>query len=142
MDVTRIVLAPLVLLAGLLAIGWPNYYEALQRSKQQRTMAGMRDLAIRIEARQPYTITDDGWGHPMRVHVAGKHYAIRAASADGRFERTSIMKVTQIKDFDADVVLVDGNFLQFPEGICGGDVAGKGPLAECMSCHPHRIQKR
>ena len=70
MDVTRIVLAPLVLLAGLLAIGWPNYYEALQRSKQQRTMAGMRDLAIRIEARQPYTITDDGWGHPMRVHVA------------------------------------------------------------------------
>lgn len=130
------------LFAGMLAIALPDYLEARRRSMQKRTMAAMHAVAESIEKRQPYGPVRDAWGHPLRVHVTGKHYAIRAANADGRFETTTPVTAVRTTGFDADAVLIDGVFYQFPEGLCATDVPGKGVLGDCLSCHPHRIQKR
>ena len=112
----------LIVIAGALgilaAIAIPNLYEAQQRSKQKRTMADMREAATRFENGEPFRTMRDAWGHPMRIRVRGKHYSIRAAMRDGRFEPEGrIQHLRMTTTFDDDVLFLGGNFVQMPEGI-------------------------
>lgn len=131
---------------GLLVLGaacWSSVHKSLQWSRTKRTMAGMYFFVKAIEERRPHAVPRDAWGHPMRVEIRGAHYSIRAACADGSFERTVPQEPrVATEGFDADILLVDGRFVQFPNGICAGDQPGKGPLGDCASCHPGRTQKR
>lgn len=131
----------------LAAIAIPNFLTALQRSRQKRSMADMRTAAAAIEAyasdknaypdatshaelssalTPTYTKTlpqVDGWGTAMRYECwpkgACEHYAIASAGADKVFEHESLQDYagTQTSDWDSDVVLSDGRFLQYPEGV-------------------------
>jgi hypothetical protein len=128
----------LLLVSG--AIAGVNFHEAMQRSRQKHTLANMSVAAAQIDAGTAPTNLLDGWKRPMRFHRAGPHYSIRSAAADAKFETTPLRPYT--RDFRDDIVLADGAFAQFPEGICAGDRPGKGPLGACMVCHPRHIQKR
>src|SRR5687768_13230352 len=101
--------------ALLIAIAASNVYTALQRSYQKRTMADMRDAALRIEEGKPAGAVVDAWGHPMQVRVREGHYSIRAAMRDGKFERETLTGFTS--SWDDDVVLSDGAFQRMPEGL-------------------------
>ncbi|HEV7241964.1 MAG TPA: type II secretion system protein GspG [Thermoanaerobaculia bacterium] len=66
----------------------------------------------------------DGWGTALRYECwpkgACEHYALASAGADKLFEHESLQDYapgTQTSNFDSDVVLSDGRFLQYPEGV-------------------------
>ncbi|HYI08253.1 MAG TPA: hypothetical protein VEK57_04210 [Thermoanaerobaculia bacterium] len=77
----------------------------------------MTRAAERVEKGQPVGEVRDGWGHPMRVRVAGRHYSFRAASRDGRFETIEPEGRVESDDYDRDIVFVDGTFRQVPAGV-------------------------
>lgn len=131
-----------IVLIALMAIAIPNFHTALQRSKQKRTLADMRTFVKQLEARKSHVVPRDAWGNAMRVKIAGSHYILRAAAADGKFETSDPVKPTFTNGWGADMVIVDGRYMQYPEGICAGDEPGKGPLGDCMSCHPHHIARK
>ena len=102
----------------LAAIAIPNLLTAQQRSKQKRTMADTRTIAVALEAygseHQRYPPPDslekelapkymtsvpanDGWDHPLRYECWSTRgettcdaYAIGSSGKDGVFERTSL----------------------------------------------------
>jgi hypothetical protein len=130
--------AVLILSAFFVAAVVENVYVSIQRSRQKQTMAVM-SFAWRDKRTPP----PDAWGHPMRVRNSGRHTVFRAAAADGRFESVPDPRMPRVtEEWNADIVMVNGRFMQYPNGICGGDEPNKGPLGNCASCHPHQIAKR
>lgn len=108
----------LALLALLALIGiWltSEVRVSMNRAAQKRTLATMHYAAERFEQGKPIGALVDGWKRPMRVHVEGKHYSLHSAAADGKFE--SRIRYGQYPEYERDIVLVDGQFLQMPEGI-------------------------
>lgn len=68
--------------------------------------------------------TVDGWGTALRYECwpRGKceHYAVGSAGADREFEHESLedyAQDTQTGNFDADIVWMDGELVQHPEGV-------------------------
>ena len=111
-------LVGLAALIALTAVAVPNVLEALNRKRQKVTMAAMRAAATKFEAGQPFVPMRDDWGHPMRIRARGRHYSIRAAGRDGEFEQdVPLKRIRTTTGFDADIVFLDGNFVQMPEGI-------------------------
>ena len=114
--VTAVALTAVV--ASLTAIAIPNLMIARNRSRHRRTMQTMREAATRYEQGQPIGKIEDGWGNPMRVRARSTHYSIRAAGRDGIFEPdTASIAFRLTTSFDEDLLFVDGNFAQMPEGI-------------------------
>lgn len=129
-----------VAVIGILAtIAIPNLLTAIQRSRQSRTTADIRMISEGIEAYQndysaypvidngtveqlsddlePYIRKfnyDDGWGQPIFYDSDGAHYTVISFGWDG----SSTLPYTPgpTSSFDADIVFMDGNFLQWPEG--------------------------
>lgn len=87
----------------------------MHRRAQMRTLAEMHWAAERFENGKPIGAPVDGWKRPIRVHVEGKHYSLHSSGSDGRFE--SRIRYGRYPEFERDIVLVDGQFLQMPEGI-------------------------
>jgi len=88
---------------------------ARDRSRQKRTMSVMRDAAVQIENGKTVGPLKDAWGFPIQVRVSDAHYSLRSAGSDGRFE--SAAPSGRIAGFEADIVLAEGGFVQFPEGL-------------------------
>lgn len=66
----------------------------------------------------------DGWGTALRYECwprgACEHYAIGSAGADKVFEHESLQEYAEeakTSRFDSDIVLSNGRFLQYPEGV-------------------------
>ena len=133
-----IILVAAVVLVLLGVLVWKNLSQAMDRSRQKRTMAGMRDWAAALEslpkrhragaawsggwssdlavvaARQKLPVVD-GWGRPYRITTKGREYRIQSAARDGKFEHPLRGGVTT--SFDADIAWANGTFFQYPEGI-------------------------
>lgn len=154
-----------VLLAGLAAIAVPNLYTAIQRAKQKRTIATLRDWGDAIDdyrgrhggsPRAGYYgpvagITSlisrklpvvDGWGFPLIYHATSHHYAIRSTARDGVNDHRVEPGVTTHLDDDA--LYADGGFVRVMNGICGdGNTADDWDVkkyGECASCHPAHVR--
>jgi general secretion pathway protein G len=58
----------------------------------------------------------DGWSSYFTygTNAARNDFALRSAGADGALETSPVWGVTT--DFNADIILVDGTFTQYPEG--------------------------
>lgn len=133
--IVAVVLAVLAIpIAGILAaIAIPNMLTAMQRSRQKRTMADIRVIALEVERQAvsnnayPATIDAkvDGWGHPLRYECIAADenpcggYAITSAGKDGRFEHDSAQEYPSggVSDFDCDIVYANASFVQYPEGV-------------------------
>ena len=126
--------AVLLPVAVIISIEIPDFIEALNRSRQKHTMAGIRDWAIVLESAQhlrTLSLTgtsaeiklrsaeslspNDGWGRPYRIRIDSGIVTVTSAGRDGIFEtRPSFGAITT---FDQDIVFSDGGFVQYPEGI-------------------------
>ena len=131
-----------VAIIGLVtAIAVPNLINAIQRSRQSRTVGDARLLGEAMEMYQQdhsyYPIAvgnndvevvrphlgsyvgnfnaEDGWRRAFRYSCDGTHYTIISYGGNGVADTPYTSGPTQ--SFDADVVFSDGLFLQWPQGI-------------------------
>lgn len=143
---TLIELMIVVAIIGILAaIAIPNFLTALQRSRQKRSMADLRSIAVAVESYatdenrypEPSELssalvpkylaslpTRDGWETELRYECwpagACQSYAIASAGADKTFEHESLQEYgtdTKTRGFDNDIVFSKGSFVQYPEGV-------------------------
>lgn len=122
----------------VVAIDYPSLRSARQRSYQKRTVASMRAIAGAIskyaaERKQyppslnaeyvramPHT---DGWQRPMRYgRVRSDTFVLASAGDDGVFEHTDLAEyVSHVRgattNFNDDIVLSNGWFIEYPEGV-------------------------
>ena len=151
---TLIELLIVVAIIGIIvAIGVVNMINAIQRAKQKRSMADLKNIATEVEAyatdlnaypaAAAYTLpsglslptgtlgatadllsptymrvtpVSDGWNswYLYGAGANGQDYALRSAGADGRPQTSPTYGPTT--DFNADIILVDGAFVQYPDG--------------------------
>ena len=140
---TLIELLIVVAIIGIIAaIAIPNLLNAIDRGKQKRTMADMRSIGTSVEAYavdsnhyptaanigavetvlEPVYIGTlplvDGWQNAM-VFVPGATpgagYTVRSVGKDGATEGAPAGGSTG--DFDCDILFVNGQFVQWPEGM-------------------------
>jgi general secretion pathway protein G len=136
-----VTLLGVVFVAGIVAaIAIPNFLQAVDRGKQKRTLAEIRSIAAAVEAYatdhglyptapdlaalerllEPRYIRNvarvDGWNHPIEyLPGPGVGYTLRSPGKDGVVETTPVGGPTL--DFDCDIVLVNGEFTQWPDGM-------------------------
>ena len=133
-------LIELLIVVGIIgiiaAIGVPMLMDAIDRSKQRRTMGDMHSIVIangtyKVD-NQSYAnalpdlvgneylqvlVSQDGWGNPFEYNVAGggENYTLISRGRDGAAGPAP--PVPWINDpFEPDLIVVDGMFTQFPEG--------------------------
>jgi general secretion pathway protein G len=139
---TLVELLVVVAILGIIsAIAVPNLLNAIDQGKQKRTMADMRAIGEAIETYSVDTtiypnVNDlpsleailrptyirvwpgtDGWQNTL-VYVPdtalGRGYTLRSTGKDGISEANPAGGSTG--DFDCDIVFVNGQFMQWPEG--------------------------
>ena len=138
--VVGVILGAIFFLGIVAAIAVPNLLNAIDRGKQQRTMADLRSIATAIEAYavdndfyptaldidelesvlEPVYIRNipetDGWGNRL-IYLPGEPpgsgYRIRSFGKDGVAE--AVPRGGPTGDFDCDIVFIDGQFTQWPE---------------------------
>ncbi len=138
---TLIELLIVVAIIGIIAaVAIPNLLNAVDKSKQKRSMSDLRTIASAVEAYavdvanyprgmadwaslksiiNPYFIKDppdgDGWGSPWDASTTsnGSDYSLSSFGKDGALSSRAGGKTT---DFDCDIVFSQGQFYQWPEG--------------------------
>lgn len=126
----------------------PNFLDALQKAKQKRTMADLRNVstALGSYASDAYTYPQpdelaqklapkylqsfpaaDGWGRPFKYECWGRAgdsricdaYVIASAGRDGVFTESDLRaydkQPVSTTDYDADLVIMDGEFVRAPQ---------------------------
>jgi general secretion pathway protein G len=136
-----VILVGIVLCGIVSAIAIPNLLNAINRGRQKRSMADMRLINIAVEAYKvdngvyppgASSIDDlenvlaptylrsvphsDGWRTPFQVWITedGASFSVVSYGRD-KAEGPSPGGATH--DFDDDIILQDGQFVQWPEGI-------------------------
>lgn len=139
---TLVELLVVVAIIGILtAIAIPQLKQAIDRAKQRRTMTDMRLIAqavnsyaidfsfapkfttATVASLRPYLEPtyvkkiplEDGWQHPYQYQAEGFDYTIRSYGKDGAADGTLSSGPTT--RFSADLVLYNGVFVQWPEGM-------------------------
>lgn len=134
------ILIVLVVLSVIASIALASYWSTLDRSKQRATMADMRTISKAIEVYQtdhglpppdtggmaflqalliPYQTTvlpmQDHWSHDYvyTADAATGNYTVESYGKDG-VDGANITQSTRFQ-FDADIVLTNGQFVASPE---------------------------
>jgi general secretion pathway protein G len=138
---TLIELLIVVAIIGIIAaIAIPNLMNAVDKSKQKRTMSDLRSIASAVEAYavdvavyprgvpdwtnlkatiNPYFIKDppdgDGWANGWDASTTsnGSDYSLSSLGKDGM---TSARAGGTTTDFNCDIIFSQGQFYQWPEG--------------------------
>jgi len=139
---TLIELLIVVAIIGIIAaIAIPNLLNAIDRGKQKRTMADIRSVGTAVES---YSIDNslyptagnmaavqavlepayikrlplqDGWNHDLVYQpssTSGAGYTLMSLGKDGI---SSPAPGGRTSDLAADIIFVDGQFTQWPEGM-------------------------
>jgi general secretion pathway protein G len=140
---TLIELLVVVAIIGILAaIAIPYFFRARNRARQKRSMADMRTLAAAIEqygldetfypkvsevgslaqCLEPTYLRKiprhDGWNNPFYYQAdlgSGTDYTLASLGMDG--VQGSWVPGRRTTDYDDDIVISDGQFVQWPEGM-------------------------
>lgn len=134
------VLIVVTIISAIATIAMPNLLKAIDRGRQSSTMADMRTIGttleryavdhlsyptspdlekLRSEVQPEYVKrlpTRDGWGHlfVLEVDAEGASFELRSPGKDGEVQEAELVEVTH--DVSADIVMVDGVFVQRPVG--------------------------
>ena len=141
---TLIELLIVVAIIGMIvAIAIPNLLQAIDRSKQKRTMADLRSVGTAVESYavdqnfyprvstlsivsgnlEPHVLpyvqrvpVQDGWSQNLRYEsdATGSAYTILSYGKDTLRSAASAGKTN---DFDCDIIFQGGAFVAWPEGI-------------------------
>ncbi len=138
---TLVELLVVVSIIGIIAaIAIPNLLNALNKAKQRRTMADMRTIALAVydystdwvaaPAISNGTVDDlipyltptylkklprlDGWQNPFYYDASGIDYTL--ISYGGDQQPQGALTPGPTTDFAADIVIINGVFVQWPEG--------------------------
>ena len=137
---TLIELLITVAVIGIIAaIAVVNLQSALDKSRQRKTMATMRNVGTAIEAYsndhsafprngisaaelsaalsdQVYkrVETTDAWGNDLAYTSGSDHYTVESYGRDGADGPQNITRATA-REFDYDIVFADGGFLNAPD---------------------------
>jgi general secretion pathway protein G len=125
----------------IVAIAIPNLLNALNRSRQSRTVSDMRTLSnglgIYNQDYAQYPTADsfsdfsaiapdlvpfigegipvlDAWRFPLQYKSDGQSYTLVSYGLDGTADTPWTSGLTSL--FEADIVILDGAFFQIPEG--------------------------
>jgi len=139
---TLIELLIVVAIIGILAaIAIPALFHAVERARQKRTIGDIRAVALAVNAyatdwpyvprlsgaiaadlvpllTPTYTKTlpvEDGWRQPLRHDGEGLDYTLVSYGSDGTPD--GVEPVGPTTHFNADIVLYNGQFIQWPEGM-------------------------
>jgi type II secretion system protein G len=139
---TLVELMVVVAIIGILtAVAIPNLTQAVERARQRRTMSDMRAVANAVSSYGvdwvfvpqvadgtvgdllPYLTptylkrkpVQDGWNNPLHYQGSGLDYTVWSYARDG--VQQSPLQLKPTTNFDADIVLVNGLFVQWPEGM-------------------------
>jgi general secretion pathway protein G len=138
---TLIELLIAVAIIGLVAaIAIPNLLNALNRSRQKRTMADLRGIAEAVEMyqqdlsfypiygdvpadalREPLHVYlkqfsgSDGWNHAFLYDSGGDNYTLTSRGSDGVSDGSWPLGGTSF--FQCDILFSGGAFMQWPEGV-------------------------
>ena len=125
----------------IVAIAIPNLLNAIQRSRQSRTISDLRTIAHglamydrdntdypRAASLEPLTNiserlvlyvgrppVNDGWGKSFQYKSDGRAYTVVSVAANGLIDLPWTQGTTT--SFDDDIVIIDGNFIQMPYGL-------------------------
>jgi general secretion pathway protein G len=125
----------------IVAIAIPNLINALQRSRQSRTISDIRTISQglamydrdhteypRAASLEPLTNiseglvmyvgqppVNDGWGQSFLYRSDGRAYTVASVAANGLIDPPWTLGTTT--RFDDDIVIIDGNFFQMPYGV-------------------------
>lgn len=133
-------LVVVAILGVLAAIAIPRIYQMLERARQKKTMADMRTLALAINSYatdhvfvpqvsgtaadlRPYLEptylkvlpVHDGWRRNLSYQGSALSYTVVSFGGDGVAQGGPYVGPTT--HYDADIALVNGIFVQWPEGI-------------------------
>jgi general secretion pathway protein G len=139
---TLIELLIVVAIIGIVAaVAIPNLVSALDKGRQKRTMVDLRNIGSAISA---YSVDNDfypsatnltqlaasieptyirkiprhdAWGHLFIYSTDPSNYTVGSAGKDGGTVVTLIGSGGVTDDFNADIVYVNGTFVQWPEGM-------------------------
>ncbi len=124
-----------VMIIGIIAaIAIPAFMDAIDRSKQRRSMGDMRSIVtangtyyVDNQAYAPalpalvggdylqVLISNDAWGNPFVYNSPGPNYDLTSLGSDGAVGPAA--PANWINDpFDPDIIIRDGAFLQAPSG--------------------------
>lgn len=139
---TLVELLVVVAIIGIItSIAIPALRQAIDKAKQRRTMADMRTVAtavstygvdypfvpklssVNVDELRPYLIPTylrtlpylDGWRRAMVYQAEGLSYTLRSYGRDGVAQTT--LHEGPTTSFDADLVLNNGVWVQWPEGM-------------------------
>jgi general secretion pathway protein G len=139
---TLIELLIVVAIIGILAaIAIPALFHAVERARQKRTIGDIHAVALAVNAyatdwpcvprlsgavaadlvpllSPTYTRTlpvEDGWRQPLRYDGEGLDYTLLSHGSDGTADGGEPVGPTT--HFNADIVLYNGQFIQWPEGM-------------------------
>lgn len=137
-------LIALAVIGVIAAIAIPNLLNALQRGRQKRTMEDMRAIATACAAyavdadaglvqASPGALslvasylgptylqvvpTTDAWAGEYIYEAGVDAYTLTSLGRDGRVGGGDAGPGGVTTDFDADIIISDGAFIQYPEGI-------------------------
>jgi general secretion pathway protein G len=138
---TLIELLIVVAIIGIIAaIAIPNLLNAIDRGKQKRTMADLRSVGTAVEEYaidnnvyptaasiaaleplvEPIYIrtapTEDGWGNTVIVSSTTTGYTLCSPGKDGGSSCTVTGSGGPTTSFDDDIIFINGQFVQWPEG--------------------------
>lgn len=131
-------LIELLIVVGIIgiiaAIAVPVLMNAIDRSKQRRTMADMHSLVIangtyKVDLQEyaptlanlvggeylQVAVVDDGWGNAFTYATDGDTYNLTSLGRDGSTGPTPPTPWVN-QPFEPDIIIVDGMFTQAPEG--------------------------
>lgn len=130
-----------VAIVGILAaIAIPRMFQMIERARQRRTMGDMRTLALAINSYatdyafvpqltggavelrkhlQPTYLkvlpVEDGWRRELYYAGSGLSYTIVSWGGDGVAQSGPFLGPTS--NYSADIAIVNGVFVQWPEGM-------------------------
>jgi general secretion pathway protein G len=103
----------MVSFVGPMPPGDPLRFETLRRVSYKELTHALRPTYVRSLPQY------DGWGTEFDVRQDWQQttYSLRSAAGDRRFD-SDVYAFSTTRTFDEDIVLSEGNFIQYPEGIC------------------------